>query len=139
MSIKNLKATVIVLIALLASMVFAKEKNGIPHNFPPHKGKVKVITGSSQPATGQYTHGDVGPLLNYGQGGLSGMQTQAIFWGSQWQNSSFAGDVITGMATFFQGLPNSIWSSHLIGVRWTPLSRPNLARYKMHHFVIEPG
>ncbi|HET6230901.1 MAG TPA: hypothetical protein VFE05_12585, partial [Longimicrobiaceae bacterium] len=38
---------------------------------------------------------------------LVASKTQAIFWGSQWNTASFAGDKITGLDSFFQGFGGS--------------------------------
>ena len=35
--------------------------------------------------------------------GAPASQSKAIFWGSNWNNASFAGDKMTGLATFFGG------------------------------------
>lgn len=38
---------------------------------------------------------------------LTSNKTEAIFWGSEWNNASFAGDIITGLDTFFSGFGGS--------------------------------
>jgi hypothetical protein len=38
---------------------------------------------------------------------LPSSKAAAIFWGSSWNSSTFAGDKITGLATFFQGFGRS--------------------------------
>ncbi len=51
-------------------------------------------------------------LLNYGGGPvLHNSKTQAIFWGSEWNTASFAGDKIAGLDTFFGGYGGSNFSS----------------------------
>lgn len=52
--------------------------------------------------------GTSSPLMTlHGGGVLVQNKTMAIFWGSQWNTASFAGDKITGLDTFFSGIGNS--------------------------------
>ena len=46
-------------------------------------------------------------LINHGGPVLQASQAEAIFWGSNWNNASFAGDKMTGLATFFSGFGGS--------------------------------
>jgi hypothetical protein len=57
---------------------------------------------------GKPTHGGSTPLLTYHNGNvLTHNNTYAIFWGSQWTNSNFAGDKISGISAFFTGYGGS--------------------------------
>jgi hypothetical protein len=38
---------------------------------------------------------------------LTASKTRAIFWGSQWGNASFAGDIVSGLDSFFGGFGGS--------------------------------
>ena len=42
-------------------------------------------------------------MTSHGGAILVAARTQAIFWGSEWTNASFAGDKITGLDSFFSG------------------------------------
>src|SRR5262245_58847483 len=53
-------------------------------------------------------------LLYHGGPILFTTQATAIFWGPSWNNSSFAGDKITGLDTFYSG------------IGYTPYARTNL-------------
>ena len=46
-------------------------------------------------------------LINHGGPVLPSAKSKAIFWGSSWNNASFAGDKITGLDTFFRGFDGS--------------------------------
>jgi len=51
------------------------------------------------------------PLLQYYGGPvLHSSKAAAIFWGSQWQDPTFAGDKITGLGQFFSGMSGSQYS-----------------------------
>jgi hypothetical protein len=51
------------------------------------------------------------PLLAWGGGGvLHANKTQAIFWGANWSSTSFAGDKIAGIDTFFGGFGGSLYA-----------------------------
>ncbi len=41
---------------------------------------------------------------------LQTSSSEAIFWGSSWNNASFAGDKMTGLATFFSGFNRSAFA-----------------------------
>jgi hypothetical protein len=53
--------------------------------------------------------GGGGSVLMTSHGGavLTANKTQAIFWGPQWSSATFAGDVITGLDSFFSGFGGS--------------------------------
>ena len=52
------------------------------------------------------------PLLTYGNGDvLNAHKTKAIFWGSQWNSASFAGDKIAGIDQFFSNFNGSQYGS----------------------------
>src|SRR5437899_10152200 len=54
------------------------------------------------------SHGGGTPLMTLHGGNVLGSNTtHAIWWGSQWNTASFAGDKITGMTAFFQGFGGS--------------------------------
>jgi hypothetical protein len=46
-------------------------------------------------------------LIDHGGPVLTAAKAQAIFWGSSWNSSSFAGDKISGLGTFFSGFGGS--------------------------------
>jgi len=92
-------------------------------------GACALDTGEdTQDVTGEAGHGAPEPKMNqdkdaHGHGGgggggsvllawgggevLHSNKTQAIFWGSQWNTGSFAGDKISGIDTFFGGFGSS--------------------------------
>jgi hypothetical protein len=52
------------------------------------------------------------PLMTeHGGTVLTANKTMAIFWGSQWSSASFAGDVITGLDSFFGGFGGSKYAA----------------------------
>lgn len=63
-----------------------------------------------------FAHGQAGrssksPNLTYHGGPvMTSVQTLAIFWGSAWNNASFAGDKITGMDAFYTGFSGSAYA-----------------------------
>jgi hypothetical protein len=64
--------------------------------------------GEARPGGG----GSGSPLLTYHNGPvIHASKTEAIFWGSQWNDASFAGDKITGIDALFGGWNNSGISS----------------------------
>src|SRR5206468_3301507 len=46
-------------------------------------------------------------LIDHGGPVLPSSKSEAIFWGSSWSNTPFAGDKITGLDTFFGGFGGS--------------------------------
>jgi hypothetical protein len=54
------------------------------------------------------------PLLTYHNGPvLHSPGVTAIFWGSQWNDPAFAGDIVTGLTTFFSGYSGSLYAHAL--------------------------
>ncbi len=66
--------------------------------------KVHLQRGFARPG-----HGGGGSpnLIDHGGPVLQTSQAEAIFWGSNWNNASFAGDKMDGLATFFSGFGGS--------------------------------
>jgi len=55
----------------------------------------------------------LGPMTWHGGDVLVASRTFAIFWGSEWNNSTFAGDKITGLTSFLQGWNGSAYAGLL--------------------------
>ena len=55
----------------------------------------------------------LGPLTWHGGDVLVTTRTFAIYWGSAWNNSVFAGDKITGLTAFLQGWSGSAYAGQL--------------------------
>jgi hypothetical protein len=54
------------------------------------------------------TRGGSSPVMTlHGGNVMTQPRTTAIFWGAEWQDSTFAGDKITGLMTFFSGYGGS--------------------------------
>lgn len=67
---------------------------------PPRGGKGKPVRGSNK-------------LLVWHNGAVlaSGAAVTAIYWGPKWANSSFAGDKVSGLQTFYQGVGGSNYAN----------------------------
>ena len=63
--------------------------------------------------------------------------TKAIFWGSDWSNTAFAGDVITGLDSFFEGFGGSRLAE--ITTEYSDRSGPITAASTYLGHVIDPS
>lgn len=84
-------------------IAFAQEKDKMPLQREPvyqlKRGYAKAANSTS-------------PLLSYlGGNVLQTTNTFVIFWGTQWSDSTFAADKITGLDQFFSGFSNSRYAS----------------------------
>jgi hypothetical protein len=68
-----------------------------PHMHPAKGQKAQPSGGATTSALMTFHNGNI----------LVAAKTQAIFWGSQWNTASFAGDKITGLDSFFSGFGSS--------------------------------
>jgi hypothetical protein len=74
-----------------------QDMHGAPEHLQLQKGQL-----------GPPSRGTSNPLMTWHNGTVLVTSTaHAIFWGTQWENASFAGDKITGMDSFFAGYGGS--------------------------------
>jgi hypothetical protein len=73
------------------------------HGAPEHL----QLTKDAKPGGG----GSSALMTNHGGTVLTASKTMAIFWGSEWNTASFAGDKITGLDSFFSGWGGSNYAA----------------------------
>jgi hypothetical protein len=79
--------------------------------------------------------GSSSPLMTFHAGTLlTANKTEAIFWGSQWSNASFAGDKISGLDSFFQGFGGSHYANSSTEYTGTNGQVTNSSTYLGHAF-----
>ena len=73
----------------------------------PPDAKVHHARGEARPGGGGGS-----PLLTYHGGPVmtTGAYVEPIFWGAQWGNSTFAGDKMTGLQSFYSGMSGSTYT-----------------------------
>src|SRR4051812_19623820 len=74
---------------------------------PPMSG-IQWARGQARPGGGGGS-----PLLVYNGGPImsTGAYVEPIFWGASWNNASFAGDKMTGIRSFYQGMNSSSYDT----------------------------
>lgn len=61
---------------------------------------------------------------------LNGTSTIAIFWGPEWSDPAFAGDVVGGIGTFLAGFGGSVYARTLDEYAVRPLTAPSVSTYR---------
>src|SRR5262245_47620314 len=91
----------------------ASSSNGLTETQSADTVQGKADVADAQPAKvhlrkGQKKGGGGSALMTWHHGAvLVANTTTAIFWGSEWTNTTFAGDKITGLGAFFEGFGGS--------------------------------
>ena len=74
----------------------------VPGNAGDTPARVHLIRGAGRPGGG-----GVSPLVWHNGEVMNSAAVKAIYWGTSWGNTSYQGDKVTGLASFYSGLNNS--------------------------------
>ncbi len=109
MNLRTLTLLIFLLTIFNSNTVVAAEEATTMHGAPEpkiHFQKGESHSGNSGPTSSG------SPLLTFRNGRvLTTSRTMAIFWGSQWNNTSFASDKISGLDDFFNSFSGSQYAS----------------------------
>jgi hypothetical protein len=89
--------------------------NGNKQDLAPEDAGIHWAKGQSRFGGGRSPN-----MTNHGGNIMTNVQpVQPIFWGPKWSNTTFAGDKITGLASFYGGMNNSTYA-HTCSEYWGP-------------------
>jgi len=85
-------------------------------------------------------HGHRNPLMSWHNGAIMTDSTvETIYWGTSWSNSSFVGDKITGLDSFYTGFANSNYAATSNEYTGTNGQVGSSVTYGGHHIDTSPA